>query len=332
MPLLRSIKGRNDPEEYIKTLENLRKTTGLDVTNLRNNILGKYLHVYMARPPGGKAAEGSFGRAPTTTQFDADYHTEGFGGGLLPYTNEIELYNNEEVLHRSPFKFWASAYYVPESINKTQFFTDDGGPTSARLAKAFNTSPLLLTPTGEPNRAVKPTGSDSFRYLDNVLGVAGFSGKNIVKSHGEGDNFWQEHYSHDLKDELGEIDPKDLEDIKIDRSLQSYPEDSFTGKIFKRIPSANPDKVKSLIRGVTGVAERLHHTRGPIPNIKHFNPTRETEDEHRRHSPHYLSSQFVRVSRADQPRSDEYVIADEDVIDLNTGTWAEMHPDGYFPT
>lgn len=94
--------------------------------------------------------------------------------------------------------------------------------------------------------------------------------------------------------------------------------------------TVNSKSIQSAIGETQKGFRVINSRRGPVAKeaqeeVEHIinNPDPRVVDIVRRNMPHSLSSQFVKVSRG--------LLNKEDIIDLDTGTWAKIDPEGYFP-
>lgn len=99
--------------------------------------------------------------------------------------------------------------------------------------------------------------------------------------------------------------------------------------------TVNSKSIRSAIDETQKAFRGINSRRGPVPKeaqeeVEHLinNPDPRLVNLVRRNIPHALSSQFVQVLHAPRSSSSKW---GKDVIDLETGNWAKIDPEGYFP-
>lgn len=107
-------------------------------------------------------------------------------------------------------------------------------------------------------------------------------------------------------------------------------------------PIFTGNNIIDALNNVQGRFKEINRSRGPLDDhirrmVEHAiqNPNPRGLRRISRKSPHTLSSQFVKVTGLGGRRLSEsnrsWVESPADVIDLSTGNWAKIDPEGYFP-
>lgn len=130
-----------------------------------------------------------------------------------------------------------------------------------------------------------------------------------------------------------------FDDIHTYWNMSDNPSDAIGADGLKM--SVNSKSIRSAIDEAQKAFRVVNSRRGPVPKeaqeeVEHLinNPDPRLVNLVRRNIPHALSSQFVQVTHAPQGDSGKWVSDDKlvsDVIDLETGNWAKIDPEGFFP-
>ena len=294
--LLRNVRGVNNPEQYISRLEHFAAGIGMGVDRFNSHgITGKYLSVADSPPPN--VAE----YMVDANSLRFDIHNEGSAG--MPY---------ELITGPGPgiTVFRESRHRGPAHVKL--YGTGDVENTYLGVHKEFH-NPTRPYKKGESGNEIQIEETKKLLKRMNVSGT--------VDQKASVTNL------RDIDENEYGIPPVDLSNVLISNQA---------GFISGRSKSLlGPENFQRVTRGVETVFERLNMYRNAVPDHvkKQLNLGVSSLEisPFRRTSPEIFSPQFMKVNVSDFREPKEEDRFRSDVIDLKTGNWAKIDPEGYFP-
>ena len=295
--LLRNVRGVNNPEQYISRLEHFAAGIGMDVDRFNSpGITGKHISISDNVPPNVG------GYMDDANAFGFDMHTEGSSG--RPYGSATGLDSTLTV-------FRESRHMSPTNVYL--YGTGDVENNVLEVYKYFH-NPIHPDKKGESSYETQREETKKLLKRMNVSGTVD-QNANITNL-------------RDIDEDEYGTPPVDLSNVSISPSkgLISGHSRFLLG----------PENFRRVTRGVDTVFHRINRHRNAVPNSNEVQKSANlgaSDFENsifRRTSPHMFSPQFMRVDQREprEPKAEDRFRSD--VIDLKTGNWAKIDPEGYF--
>lgn len=293
--LLRNVRGVNNPEHYISRLEHFAAGIGMGVGRFNSpGITGKHLSVADNLPSNVAKY------MVDANSFRFDMHNEGSSG--RPYGSITGPGPGITV-------FRESRHWGPTHVNL--YGTGDVENTYLGLHKDFH-NPTRPYKKGESRNEIQ---REETKKLLKRMNVSGTVDQNASVTN-----------LRDIDEDGSGTPPVDLSNVLISSQTGTI---SGHGRFL-----LGPENFRRVTRGVDTVFDRINRHRNAVPNYnevaKHVNLGASSLENSpfRRTSPEMFSPQFMKVDVSDYNEKDRL---STDVIDLKTGNWAKIDPEGYFP-